>query len=122
MNPSSIKAKGRAAENQMVTFLSRWWPTVERRRLAGVLDRGDIAGVPNTVIEVKSGARLDLPGWLRELHAEMLNDDARYGCVAIKPNRVTDGGEFYCVMTGEQFARLLGDALQVAKIFEIFCR
>lgn len=112
MNSQSIKAKGRRAENLFVEFLREFWPNVERRRLAGVLDRGDIAGVPDTVIEVKSGARLDLPGWLRELHAEMLNDDARYGCVAIKPNRVTDGGEFYCVMTGEQFARLLADALQ----------
>jgi hypothetical protein len=107
MNPSSIKAKGRAAENQMVTFLSRWWPTVERRRLAGVLDRGDIAGVPDTVIEVKSGARMDLPGWLRELEVEMANDGARYGCVAIKPRGTTDGARFYCVMTGDQFVTLL---------------
>jgi len=111
MNSQSIKAKGRKAENLFVGFLSRFWPNVERRRLAGVADRGDIAGVPDTVIEVKSGARLDLPGWLRELDAEMVNDGARYGCVAIKPNRVTDGADFYCVMTGEQFARLLADAL-----------
>lgn len=112
MNPSSIKAKGRNAENQFVTFLRELWPNVERRRLAGVLDRGDIAGVPDTVVEVKSGARIDLPGWLRELETEMANDDARYGCVAIKPKGTTDGSRFYCVMTGDLFARLLADALQ----------
>ena len=112
MNPSSIKAKGRNAENQFVTFLSRWWPTVERRRLNGVHDRGDVAGVPHTVVEVKSGARMDLPGWLRELEVEMTNDGARYGCVAIKPKGTTDGGRFYCVMTGDQFATLLRDALK----------
>ena len=50
MNPSSIKAKGRNAENQFVQFLSRQWPMVERRRLNGVHDRGDIAGVPDTVV------------------------------------------------------------------------
>lgn len=107
MTPQSIKAKGRNAENQFVKFLSAWWPSVERRRLAGVHDRGDIAGVPDTVIEVKSGAKLDLPGWLRELEAEMVNDDARFGCVAVKPRGVTDGSRFYCVMTGDQFVTLL---------------
>jgi hypothetical protein len=112
MNPSAIKAKGRNAENQMVQFLSRWWPSVERRRLAGVADRGDIAGIPRTVIEVKSGARMDLPGWLRELEVEMANDGAEYGCVAIKPRGTTDGGRFYCVMTGDQFAHLLRAALK----------
>lgn len=112
MNPSSIKAKGRNAENQFVQFLSRQWPMVERRRLNGVHDRGDIAGVPDTVVEVKSGARMDLPGWLRELDVEMANDGARFGCVAIKPKGTTDGGRFYCVMTGEQFVTLLTAALR----------
>lgn len=107
MTPQSIKAKGRNAENMFVRFLSEWWPSVERRRLAGVHDRGDIAGVPDTVIEVKSGAKLDLPGWLRELEVEMANDDARFGCVAVKPRGVTDGSRFYCVMTGSQFVELL---------------
>jgi hypothetical protein len=111
MNPSAIKAKGRAAENQMVQFLSRWWPMVERRRLAGVADRGDIAGIPRTVIEVKSGARMDLPGWLRELEVEMGNDGAEFGCVAVKPRGTTDGAKFYCVMTGDQFVHLLRAAL-----------
>jgi len=68
MTPQSIKAKGRNAENQFVKFLSAWWPSVERRRLAGVHDRGDIAGVPDTVIEVKSGARSPTFGTLDEYH------------------------------------------------------
>ena len=107
MTPASIKAKGRNAENMFVKFLSAWGPSVERRRLAGVHDRGDIAGVPDTVVEVKSGAKLDLPGWLRELEVEMANDGARFGCVAVKPRGVTDGSRFYCVMTGAQFVELL---------------
>lgn len=111
VKPASIKAKGRAGENQMVTYLRRWWPQAERRRLAGIHDRGDIAGVPDTVIEVKSAAKIDLPGWLRELEREQLNDGARYGCVAIKPKGTTNGADFYCVMTGAAFVQLLQDAL-----------
>ena len=107
MKPASIKAKGRLAENLFVDFLRARWPMAERRRLNGVLDRGDVSGVPQTVIEVKSGAKLDLPGWLRELDVEMVNDGARFGCVAVKPRGVTDGSRFYCVMTGSQFVELL---------------
>jgi len=114
VTPASIKAKGRAGENQMVAYLRRWWPQAERRRLAGIHDRGDIAGIPNTVIEVKSAAKLDLPGWLRELEKEQSNDGARYGCVAIKPRGTTNGADFYCVMRGAAFVELLGDALGVS--------
>lgn len=111
MNSASIKAKGRAGENQFVDFLKRrGWPA-ERRRLTGQHDRGDISGIPRTVIEVKSAAKLDLPGWLRELEREMENDGAEYGCVAIKPRGTTDGGKFYCVMTGEMFAAILNEVL-----------
>ena len=107
MKSSSIKAKGRNAENAFVAFMKTWWPLAERRRLTGQHDRGDISGIPNTVIEVKSGAKIDLPGWLRELAAEMENDGADYGCVAIKPRGTTRGSDYYCVMTGEMFARML---------------
>ena len=110
MNSNYIKAKGRNAEHGFITFLQRFWPNAERRRLNGVLDRGDVAGVPDTVIEVKSGARLDLPGWLEELGVEMINDDARYGCVAIKPKGKTRGEDYYCVMTATMFVQLLQDA------------
>ena len=59
VKPASIKATGRTAENQFVEFLRTRFPMAERRRLNGVLDRGDVSGVPRTVIEVKSGAKLD---------------------------------------------------------------
>jgi hypothetical protein len=112
VKPASIKAKGRLAENLFVQFLKARWPMAERRRLNGSYDRGDVSGVPRTVIEVKSGAKIDLPAWLRELDVEMANDGAEFGCVAIKPRGVTDGAEFYCVMSGERFAELLELALR----------
>jgi len=112
---ASIKAKGRLAENLFVEFLRARWPMAERRRLNGSYDRGDVSGVPRTVIEVKSGAKIDLPGWMRELEVEMVNDGAEFGCVAIKPRGVTDGSRFYCVMSGERFAELLELALSANK-------
>ena len=96
----------------MVGYLSRWWPNVERRRLAGVHDRGDITGIPDTVVEVKSGARIDLPAWLAEVAAEMQNDGARYGAVGIKPKGTQNPDEFYWVMPSAVFVTLLADALQ----------
>ena len=111
MTPASIKAKGRNAENLVVEFLRRFWPTVERRRQAGVLDRGDISGVPDTVIEVKSGAKIDLPGWLAEAERERVNDGAAWSVVVIKPRGTTDASRFYAVMTFEEWCRLRTEAM-----------
>lgn len=109
MKPASIKAKGRNAENLVVGYLRQWFgEQVERRRLNGVHDRGDIAGVPNTVIEVKSGARIDLPGWLAEAERERVNDDANWAVVVIKPNGVTDPARFYAVVPFEQWCKMRG--------------
>lgn len=106
VKPASIKAKGRNAENLVVAYLAKWWPGVERRRLNGIHDRGDIAGVPHTVIEVKSGARLDLPGWLAEAERERVNDEADFAVVVIKPKGVTDPARFYAVMPFEDWCYL----------------
>lgn len=108
MKSASIKAKGRAAENAVAEFMGRFWPGVERRRLNGVHDRGDIAGVPYTVVEVKSGVKLDLPGWLGEAERERVNDGAAFGVVVVKPKGVTDAGEFYAVMRLEAWCRMRG--------------
>jgi hypothetical protein len=106
MTPQSIKQKGRNAENLVVEFLRQWWPQVERRRLAGVHDRGDIAGVPGTVIEVKSGAKIDLAGWLKELDREVANDNARHGVLVVKPRGTTDATQFYAVVRFEEWVDL----------------
>lgn len=107
MKPASIKAKGRNAENLVATYLQRWFGDhIERRRLNGIHDRGDIAGVRNTVIEVKSGARIDLPGWLAEAEQERVNDDADWSVVVIKPKGVTDPAKFYAVVPFEQWCKM----------------
>lgn len=85
MKPSSIKAKGRNAENAAVDLIKEsGWPYAERRRQTGAKDRGDVTGIPKVVLEIKSGARLDLPGWLRETEAERINDGATIGALIVK--------------------------------------
>ena len=111
MNPSYNKAKGRSAENRFVEYLKTWWPLAERRRLTGAKDRGDVTGVPRTVIEVKSGASITLPQWLKELDAEMINDNADYGFVAIKPKGKTQGDDYFIVTRPDIMIKLLNKAL-----------
>jgi hypothetical protein len=56
---SKSKQKGTAAETAVVNWLvSKGRKHVERRSLNGVNDRGDIAGVPGVVLEVKNCAKM----------------------------------------------------------------
>lgn len=109
MNPRAVKTKGRNAENAVVAYLAtHGYPHAERRRLTGVQDRGDIAGVIGRVVEVKDEKATDLAGWLTELAAEMANDGASDGAVFRKrrgypfdparPETVANVGEWYAVL------------------------
>lgn len=78
MKPSTAKAKGRETENLFVAYMQRVAGLVhlERRRLKGGKDEGDVTGWPGVVVEVKSGASLSIPQWLRELDVEIVNAHA----------------------------------------------
>lgn len=89
MTPSH--AKGTRAETSVVSWLrDHGRPHVERRALQGTRDRGDIAGIPGVVIEVKAGARLEIPRWLGETESERGNDRADFGLLVVKPKGVGD--------------------------------
>ena len=108
-----IKAKGRNAESAVVDLARRsGWPHAERRRLEGVQDRGDVAGMPGLVVEVKSGARLDLAGWLAETERERLVDGADYGVLVVKPKGVgeTRTDRWYALLPLDAMLRLLAQA------------
>lgn len=85
-SPTYNKAKGARAERDHCDWLRRnGFPHAEPRRLAGAHDRGDVTGIPGAVVEVKSGARVDLPGWLRELETEIRNvPSAQIGWLAVR--------------------------------------
>ncbi len=111
------KGKGTSWESAIVRFLqAHGYPYAERRALGGNNDRGDIAGVPQAVIEAKHVARLDLSGWLDEAEVERDNDGARYGAVWLKRRGTTDPGRAYVVLCGDDFTRLLRDAHGIADV------
>ena len=72
------KAKGTAAEREVVQYLQRWWPTAERRALSGNKDKGDVTGISGIVVEIKAAERPLLASW----KAETLNEQANAGATA----------------------------------------
>lgn len=107
---SKARARGTVWESAICRFLAPRFPSVERRALGGSNDRGDIAGLPQLVIEAKHVARLDLSGWLDEAETERDNDGARYGAVWVKRRGTTNPGRAYVLMSGDDFVRLYADA------------
>ena len=102
------KAKGTEAESSVVTYLhlDPDFSEVERRTLAGIADKGDIAGLP-VVIEVKNCSRMDLAGWVEEALREAANAGCEVGVVWHKRRGTTDPGRWYVTMTGSVFLKLL---------------
>ena len=103
-NPSG--RKGAAWETDVAKYLAEEFPGVERRVKNGVLDRGDITGIPGVVIEAKAERSIDLPGYLAELEVEKVNADADFGFVFVK-NRRHGVGAGYAVMSIEDARSLL---------------
>lgn len=89
---ASAKAAGSSFEKLVATYLAETLPTgdfIERRRLQGTLDTGDIAGVRTTsgqrvAIECKNVKKMALGPWIEEARVEALNDGAAAGIVIHK--------------------------------------
>lgn len=108
---SKSKQKGTAAETAVVNWLKeRGRKHVERRSLNGVNDRGDIAGIPGVVLEVKNHARMTLSEWVDEMLVEVANDKADTGVVIHKRKGTTNVGKWYATMTVEQWEGLVKNA------------
>lgn len=104
------KAKGAKAENDVAkTLRENGFPEADRRVRNGKNDRGDIAGVRWTVIEVKNEASYagKLSGWLEEARVETENAGASLGAVWHKKKGTTDPLEWYVTMTGATWVSLL---------------
>jgi hypothetical protein len=107
MKPATAKSKGRETENLLVAWLiARTGLPVERRRLAGTNDKGDLTGIPDFCGEVKSGAAIDLPGWLRQLDVEMINSNASMGAVFVRPKSKPNVEDWYVVLPIHLWAEL----------------
>jgi hypothetical protein len=105
---SASKKKGTSAETAVVNFLrDSGFTQAERRTLNGAKDRGDIAGLPGTVIEVKNCARQELASWVAEAEIERDNDHADLGVVWHKRRGKGHPADWFVTMSGAQFANLL---------------
>lgn len=110
MKPATAKAKGRETENALVAWLRvNGVPYAERRRLTGSKDQGDVTW-PGVCVECKSGARLDIAGWLDELAAEMIHSRAETGFVAVRPKGRPAPDDWFAVLPLPVLMQLLIDA------------
>jgi hypothetical protein len=110
------KAKGDRWEAAIVDFLrGNGAPHAERRRLAGVGDRGDIAGIPFVVIQAKDDPSMSVPAMLREAEAERVNDRADIGVAWTKVRGKASAGDGIVHMTPATFLLLLQGAGYVPK-------
>lgn len=117
-NISSAKQAGRSFETLIATYLAEELDNdyIERRRLSGANDRGDITGVRDArgqrlVLELKNyGGRLTPGTWVKEAHIEMGNDSAVAGMVVAKRRGTTNPGAQYVLMTvNDLIALIRGD-------------
>ena len=113
--------KGRMAENGLVSYLKdRGWPYVERRRLTGANDKGDVTGTPGLCWEVKyANAGLRLGTWMAETALETLNAGAEYGILVIKPLSLglKSVHHWYAVMAAQEHDKLLFQAGLIEDFF-----
>lgn len=79
-SPQQSKRIGLKGENVFTAGAQRYLRRkLERRRLAGANDQGDIAGWEGVCVEVKAGRQWNVPQWLRELAVEKSNARADLG-------------------------------------------
>jgi len=101
---------GRDGENRVVACLiEAGYPDAERRRLQGVNDRGDIAGVSRgVVIEVKAApSRYEIAEWLKETDKELANAGGDIGVCWFKIRGTRDPKRWAVMMRGDIWLKLL---------------
>ena len=109
---SKSKQKVTLAETAVAEFLRQTFPAVERRTLSGANDKGDIAGVPNCVVEVKNQRTYKIHEWMKETETERINAEADLGILVIKPNGVgvSKVNQWWAVVSLETITKLIEDS------------
>ena len=112
-NRNSAKAAGQRFESLVAAWLNTHVDDrIERRRMSGANDRGDISGLRHMggriVIECKDyGGQLKPGPWVEEAHIEAGNDSALLGIVVAKRRGTTDPGSQFVLMTLADLVALL---------------
>jgi len=109
---SKSKQKGTLAETAVADYLKQTFPAVERRTLSGKNDKGDIAGVPGCVVEVKNQRSYKIHEWMKETETERINAGADLGILVIKPNGVGVAhiNHWWAVVSLETITKLIEDS------------
>jgi hypothetical protein len=109
---SKAKQKGTLAETAVADYLKQTFPAVERRTLSGANDKGDIAGVPNCVVEVKNQRTYKIHEWMKETETERINAEADLAILVIKPNGVgvSKVNQWWAVVSLETITKLIEDS------------
>ena len=112
-NRASAKKAGTAFESLVVGYLAKHVDDrIERRRLSGANDRGDISGWRfagrRIAAECKDyGGRVQVGPWLNETEIQRLNDSADVGLVIAKRRGTTDPGDQVVLLTLRDLVALL---------------
>ena len=106
---SKAKQKGTLAETAVADYLKQTFPAVERRTLSGKNDKGDIAGVPGCVVEVKNQRSYKIHEWMKETEIERINAGEELGILVIKPNGVgvANVSQWWAVVSLETITKLV---------------
>lgn len=109
---SKSKQKGTLAETAVADYLKQTFSAVERRTLSGSNDKGDIAGVPNCVVEVKNQRTYKIHEWMKETETERINAEADLAILVIKPNGVgvSKVNQWWAVVSLETITKLIEDS------------
>ncbi|UQB71256.1 hypothetical protein KI427_16695 [Rhodococcus ruber] len=112
-NRASAKSAGRKFEQLVAAYLATHVDDgIERRRLNGSKDRGDITGLKvhglRAVVECKDyGGRYEIKPWLDEADTARVNDDADIALVAAKRRGTTEPGDQVVFMTLRDLVALI---------------
>ena len=104
------KAKGTAFERQIADYLKTYFQYADRAPLHGNTDKGDIAGTPGLVWELKNCKKIELSKWLAEAETERLNAQADLGIVVAKRRGHGNPAEQYAVLPLQALVDLLKEA------------
>jgi hypothetical protein len=100
------KQIGTEGETAVVTFLKTWFPGCHRAALQGNQDTGDIDGIEDLCVQVKTVHATDLAGWVDQTTKQAARKGVPFFVVVHKRFRRGDAGEWYVTLPLKIFAPL----------------
>jgi len=108
-NPS--KRKGTKFESEVCAYLVARGLDCERRALTGTQDRGDVAGIPGWVLELKNQNSSNWAEWMDETERERRNDHADFGLLVVR-RRLKSIEQAYAVLPLKQAVSIILDDIE----------